>query len=148
MVWKAPLAQYSLSIPMRTDSPYYPFLSHALLQMTQSGQLNSFKRRYLITNPQCGGGGVKGNPIGYSKVGSIFIFLSAFYLVCLLMLLYEKLTFKSLKNNKYSISNKKLILIKQKLNELIDHAKNNNDELLYHQAMRAMEELSKKQDFN
>jgi hypothetical protein len=79
------------------------------------------------------------------KVGTVFMVIGFCCLTCGVIMGLEVIhnRLNPNRNNEInSIIHKKLILIGQKLNELI-HTKNinDNDELLYHEAMKAIEEI-------
>ena len=117
---------YASSAALRKNSPFTQFLKQAILDATENGQLNVYMLRNSNKFINCPAKEEKGNPLGFSKIVSLFILLLFGALVSLFISMYEylnrpKIMTYSLKIEKLEFQNsvRNLIRLLEKLNDKV-----------------------------
>ena len=74
---------------MKKNSPFTPFISHALMKTTETGVKNILSKRHIISEPNCKPLRKEGRSLGMLFFLSIFLAYSVCWILCLIILLFE-----------------------------------------------------------
>ena len=78
-----------LSMYMRKNSVFTPFVANALMKMTESGIKESLKQRHDIAEPNCKPLRIEGRSLGMPFFSSLFVFYIFCCILCAIILIFE-----------------------------------------------------------
>ena len=74
---------------MKKKSPYTIFLKHVIYNLEENGLLDLYKQRHLKTNLDCKPHIKQENPLGFSKLSSLFLMLFLGVILSFFISIYE-----------------------------------------------------------
>ena len=106
-----------LSMYMKKNSPLTPFVSNALMKLSETGVKNNLSKRHVISEPNCKPIRTKGRPLGMHFFLSVFVAYFTCCIMCLIIFVLEHV-FKPEISSK--VQKPRLEILKKELDDKIE----------------------------